>query len=142
MQTPEVAFFMRLVEGEFPDYKQVIPGSTRSKVGMNREDFLGALRRMALLASERSHGVKLTLQKGILEVAASNPEQGEASDELQLWPMPDSSRPSLVDVSREELVARLRAATNLRAVEEASGDRWRLVYDRFPGWAPRAPAGR
>jgi len=84
VHTPEVAFFMRLIEGEFPDYKQVIPGSTRSKVRMNREDLLGALRRMALLASERSHGVKLGLQKGTLEVAASNPEQGEASEEIEV----------------------------------------------------------
>jgi DNA polymerase-3 subunit beta len=84
VQTPQVGFFMRLVEGEFPDYKQVIPGSTRSTVRMNREDFLGALRRMALLASERSHGVKLGLQKGTLEVAASNPEQGEASEEIEV----------------------------------------------------------
>ncbi len=84
VQTPEVAFFMRLIEGEFPDYKQVIPGSTRSKVRMNREDFLGALRRIALLASERSHGVRLGLQKGTLEVAASNPEQGEASEDIEV----------------------------------------------------------
>src|SRR5258706_9804515 len=84
VQTPAVSFFMRLIEGEFPDYKQVIPGSTRSKVRMNREDFLGALRRIALLASERSHGVRLGLQKGTLEVAASNPEQGEASEDIQV----------------------------------------------------------
>jgi DNA polymerase-3 subunit beta len=84
VQAADVAFFMRLVEGEFPDYKQVVPGSTRSKVRMNREDFLGALRRIALLASERSHGVKLTVQKGSLEVAASNPEQGEASEDIEV----------------------------------------------------------
>jgi len=79
-----VELSMRLVEGEFPDYKQVIPESTRSKVRMNREDFLGALRRIALLASERSHGVRLGLQKGMLEVAASNPEQGEASEDIEV----------------------------------------------------------
>ena len=84
VEAGEVSFFMRLIEGDFPDYKQVIPGSTRSKVRMNREDFLGALRRIALLASERSHGVRLALQKGTLEVAASNPEQGEASEELEV----------------------------------------------------------
>jgi DNA polymerase-3 subunit beta len=84
VQTPTVSFFMRLVEGDFPDYKQVVPGSTRATVRMNREDFLGALRRIAILASERSHGVKLTLKKGALEIAASNPEQGEASEEVEV----------------------------------------------------------
>lgn len=80
----DVSFFMRLVEGDFPDYKQVIPGATRSTVRVNREDLLGAIRRIALLASERSHGVKLALQKGTLEVAASNPELGEASEEIEV----------------------------------------------------------
>jgi DNA polymerase-3 subunit beta len=84
VQAGDVSFFMRLIEGDFPDYKQVIPGSTRSTVRMNREDFLSALRRIALLASERSHGVKLSLQKGTLEIAASNPEQGEASEDLEV----------------------------------------------------------
>jgi DNA polymerase-3 subunit beta len=84
VQAENVAFFMRLVEGDFPDYKQVIPGSTRSKVRMTREDFHGALKRIALLASERSHGVKLGLQKGTLEIAASNPELGEATEEIEV----------------------------------------------------------
>jgi len=84
VQAPEVSFFMRLVEGEFPDYRQVIPGSTRATARMNREDLFGALRRIILLASERSHGVKLSLQKGSLEIAASNPEQGEASEDIEV----------------------------------------------------------
>ena len=84
VETSAIAFFMRLIEGEFPDYRQVIPGSLRATARMNREDFLGALRRSALLASERSHGIRLALQKGSLEIAASNPEQGEASEEIEV----------------------------------------------------------
>ena len=83
LHTPAVSFFMRLVEGEFPDYRQVIPSSSASKATLNRDDLLAALRRMSLLASERSHGVKLTLQKGSLELAASSPEQGEANEDLE-----------------------------------------------------------
>jgi len=49
------SFFMRLIEGEFPDYRQVIPGTTRVQARANRDDFLAALRRISLLASERSH---------------------------------------------------------------------------------------
>jgi DNA polymerase-3 subunit beta len=78
-----VSFFMRLVDGEFPDYKQVIPTSSRVQVKLQRDDLLAALRRMSLLASERSRGVKLSLDRDRLEISASNPDQGEASEELE-----------------------------------------------------------
>ena len=79
-----VSFFMRLVEGEFPDYRQVIPGAPRAQVRANRDDFLAALKRISLLASERSRGVKLHLEKGRLELSASNPDQGEASEDIEV----------------------------------------------------------
>jgi DNA polymerase III subunit beta len=79
-----VSFFMRLVEGEFPDYRQVIPGAPRVQARANRDDFLAALRRTSLLASERSRGVKLHLERGKLELSASNPDQGEASEEVDV----------------------------------------------------------
>jgi len=83
LHTPAVSFFMRLVEGEFPDYKQVVPAGSGVTASLNRDDFLAALRRMSLLASERSHGVKLSLGKGTVELSASSPEQGEASEDLE-----------------------------------------------------------
>ena len=79
-----LSFFMRLVEGDFPDYRQVVPGAARVQARANRDDFLSALRRISLLASERSHGVKLHLERGKLELWASNPDQGEASEELDV----------------------------------------------------------
>jgi DNA polymerase-3 subunit beta len=79
-----VSFFMRLVEGEFPDYRQVIPGAPGVQARANRDDFLAALRRISLLASERSRGVKLHLERGRLELSASNPDQGEASEDIEV----------------------------------------------------------
>jgi DNA polymerase-3 subunit beta len=79
-----VSFFMRLIEGEFPDYRQVIPGAPRVQARANRDDFLAALRRISLLASERSRGVKLHLERGRLELSASNPDQGEASEDIEV----------------------------------------------------------
>jgi DNA polymerase-3 subunit beta len=84
LHTPQVSFFMRLVEGEFPDYRQVVPSGSRVQARVNRDDFLAALRRTSLLASERSHGVKLHLEKGRLEISASNPDQGEASEDIEV----------------------------------------------------------
>ena len=79
-----VSFFMRLVEGEFPDYRQVIPGAARAKARANRDDLQAAIKRISLLASERSGGVKLQLKKGSLEISASNPDQGEASEDIEV----------------------------------------------------------
>lgn len=84
VHTPGVSFFMRLVEGEFPDYKQVIPAAPRFRAQLGRDDFLAAMRRAALMASERSHGVKLRLDTGMLELSASNPDAGEASEDLEI----------------------------------------------------------
>jgi DNA polymerase-3 subunit beta len=81
---PTVSFFMRLVEGEFPDYRQVIPGVSRVQVRANRDDLLAALRRISLLASERSRGVKFHLERGRLDISASNPDQGEASEDIEV----------------------------------------------------------
>ena len=81
---PSVSFFMRLVEGEFPDYRQVIPGAARVQVRANRDDLLAALRRISLLASERSRGVKFHLERGKLDISASNPDQGEASEDIEV----------------------------------------------------------
>ncbi len=84
VHTPAVSFFMRLIEGEFPDYKQVIPSAPRLRAQLTRDDFLAAVRRTALMASERSHGVKLRLEAGALELSASNPDAGEASEDLEV----------------------------------------------------------
>jgi DNA polymerase-3 subunit beta len=77
-------FFMRLVEGEFPDYTQVIPKQSRFKATMPRDELHAALRRTSLLASERSHGVRVSLSPGKLTLSASNPDQGEATEELEV----------------------------------------------------------
>jgi len=77
-------FFMRLVDGEFPDYRQVIPKSTHSKILLDREAFLAALRRVSILSSERARGVKVSIQPGTLKVETANPDLGEAAEEMEI----------------------------------------------------------
>ena len=76
--------FMRLVDGEFPDYGQVIPKKTAQVLGLDREPLLAALRRVSILSTERSRGVRLTLDGGTLEVRTENPDLGEAAEELEI----------------------------------------------------------
>ncbi len=76
--------FIRLIEADYPDYRQVIPQNLDKRVKLRRDDLLGALKRVSLMAHEKSKGVKLSIQDSLLSVASSNPEMGEARDEIGL----------------------------------------------------------
>ena len=77
-----VELSMRLVEGEFPDYKQVIPEKSTRRLSVGAEPLLAALRRVSIVSSERTRGVKLQIEAGRLEVSSINPDVGEATDEV------------------------------------------------------------
>lgn len=72
----------KLIEGNYPNYRQVIPGETKERVTLERELLLTAVRRVALLSSEKSNSVKLIFTKNNLEIAANTPEIGEAHESL------------------------------------------------------------
>jgi DNA polymerase III subunit beta len=75
---------MRLVEGEFPDYKGVIPGQSRYEIHVGRDALLNAMRRAAIFSNERYHGVKLAFADDALTVSSTSPELGEASETLDI----------------------------------------------------------
>jgi DNA polymerase-3 subunit beta len=73
---------MRLIDGEFPDYTKVIPTNNDKIIKVPRELFLHSLRRMAILSSEKFKGIKLDVRAGSIEISSSNPELGDAREEL------------------------------------------------------------
>ena len=73
---------MRLIEGEFPDYHQVIPTDRKHSISFSREDFLSALRRLLVLTTERSRGVKLQTEKDRMEISVNTPDIGEGVEEI------------------------------------------------------------
>ena len=80
----DVNLVMRLIEGEFPNYSQVVPKQITRKVTISTDTVTQALRRVALLSSERSKAVKVQLGDGHLTLSSNNPELGEASEELDV----------------------------------------------------------
>ena len=72
----------KLIEGNYPNYKQVIPGERKERVTINREEFLNTVRRVALLTSESSNSVKLTFSKGNIDVQANSKDIGEAKEPI------------------------------------------------------------
>jgi DNA polymerase-3 subunit beta len=80
----QTVIVMRLVDGEFPDYNMVIPTNNELKATIPREDFLHALRRMAILSSEKSKGVKIDFQENLLTLSSYNPEFGDAREDFEI----------------------------------------------------------
>lgn len=78
----QVVVISRLTEGEFPDYRQVIPLVSDNKMTIEREQFLLAIRRAALLSTPDYQAVKLELFKNKLVVSKSTPDVGESREEV------------------------------------------------------------
>ncbi len=72
----------KLIEGNYPNYRQVIPGEPKERVTLERELFLTAVHRVSLLASEKSNSVKLVFTKNNIEIAANTPDIGEARESM------------------------------------------------------------
>lgn len=78
----EMQFLTRLIEGTYPNYEQVIPAANEKIVTVGREAFAKTLRRVAIMSKERSNAVKVDLSDGLIAITSSNPDLGEARDEL------------------------------------------------------------
>ncbi len=77
-----VLLITKLIEGNYPNYRQVIPAETKERVPLVREEFLQALRRAEIMTSEKANSVKLTFGKNNLAITANSPEVGEARETL------------------------------------------------------------
>jgi DNA polymerase-3 subunit beta len=72
----------RLIEGDFPNYRQLIPQSNPNRLIVGREPFLNAIRRVKLLAKDATP-VRLTLRPDGLELVAVTQDVGQAREDLE-----------------------------------------------------------
>lgn len=74
----------KLVDGNYPNYKQVIPSSEDVKevIALEREMFLTCVRRVSLLSSDKTSSIRLNFSKNNIEVTSNTPEIGEAKESL------------------------------------------------------------
>lgn len=79
-----VELFMRLIEGDFPDYSKVIPKGNPYVAKIEHQELLQALRRVSILSSERYKGVKMEIRDGKVSISANNPDLGEAVEEIDV----------------------------------------------------------
>jgi len=95
----------KLIEGNYPNYKQVIPSEAKERITLERETFLNSLRRVSLLASDKSNSIKLSFSKNNIEITANTPEVGEARESL---PVVYKGRDFSIAFNPEFLMAPLR----------------------------------
>jgi DNA polymerase-3 subunit beta len=80
----EVALSVKLIEAQFPPYDQVIPKENEKVAVCPRLGTLEALKRISIMSSDKTWGIKLSLKKGELRIASDNPDLGEAHEELDV----------------------------------------------------------
>tara|TARA_Y200000002_G_C22672757_1_gene660772 strand:+ start:1488 stop:2612 length:1125 start_codon:yes stop_codon:yes gene_type:complete len=74
----------KIVEGNYPNYRQVIPKETEHRVKIERELMLECVNRAALVTSDKSHSVKLKVSKNLLEISGSSSEYGESHESMAI----------------------------------------------------------
>jgi DNA polymerase-3 subunit beta len=73
----------RLVDGQFPDYQQVVPSAGTRLAIVEREPFYLAVRRVSTVTAERVNLVKFGFSSSRVSVTAVNPEIGEATEDVE-----------------------------------------------------------
>jgi len=74
----------KLIDGTFPDYQRVIPEGNDKKLDVETKGFAAAVDRVSAISSEKSRAVKLNIASGILTLSASSPEDGGATEEIEV----------------------------------------------------------
>jgi DNA polymerase III subunit beta len=80
----DITLIMRMVDGEFPDYNRVIPERANNIATIDRDMFLHSLRRISVLSNEKSKGVKIKLENDLMTLTSSNPDLGDAKEEIDI----------------------------------------------------------
>jgi len=74
----------RLIEGEYPNYKNVIPKENENKLKISREEFLSATRRADIFTDQDSMAIKVSIKKKKMTISKNTPYLGEAKEEIDI----------------------------------------------------------
>jgi DNA polymerase-3 subunit beta len=79
-----VEIVSRLIEGQFPNYEQVIPKESDKKIEASVSELASATRRVAILTSEKSNSIRYQAKNGKLTISSKTPDMGEAKEEMDV----------------------------------------------------------
>ncbi len=84
VKTNSVILSSRLLEGEYPPYKQLIPTSCAKEAIIDREELINSLERVSVMVNERTNIIKFTFDKNNLTLKADTPETGASEDVIAI----------------------------------------------------------
>lgn len=82
--TDNIYLVSKVVEGNYPNYRQVIPKETEHRIKVERELMLDSVRRAALVTSDKNHSIKLKITENLLEISGESPEYGESHESIAI----------------------------------------------------------
>jgi DNA polymerase-3 subunit beta len=138
-----VTLSSRLIEGQFPNYRQLLPESYEHEIRIDKREFLTVVRRVSLMA-QRNMPLRLKFEQGSVTISAQTPDVGEASEAipvnytgevLEIGFNPQFLQDGLEAVEAEELVLKLISPLRPGLIEAASGGEEaqdRLLYLIMP----------
>lgn len=104
----DIHLVSKVVEGNYPNYQQVIPKETHQRIKVERELFLQSIHRAALVTTDKANQVKIQISNNLMELSASSPDFGESHETLAI----DYSGPDLqVAFNPQFLMDPLKALT-------------------------------
>lgn len=105
----DVLVASKLVDGTYPNYRQVIPSQSEERIMVEREGLLTSLRRVSLVTTDRSTAIKLTFTKNKLSVTMTTTDVGEARETL---PIKYSGKEISVSFNPDYLIDALKNLTS------------------------------
>jgi DNA polymerase-3 subunit beta len=84
VSTDRFMMTVRLIDGDFPDYRKVIPDAGEQIVEAPLSLLVQSLRRVAILTSDRNKGVNMEVSPGKVEFTATHPDLGTANDAIDV----------------------------------------------------------
>jgi DNA polymerase III subunit beta len=134
-QAGSILLSTRLIDGQFPNFRQLLPESYEHDVRLPREDFLAVTRRVSQLA-QRNAPLRLSFRSGELTVAAETPDVGDAretlpvsfeAEELEIGFNPEFLREGIESVAGEELLIRLISPLRPGLLQPVEGEDFRYL---------------
>lgn len=82
LSRPQQTFWFRLLDGEFPDYKAVVPKKGKHRARIRKTDLAATLKRVAILVQDRARAVRFAFRESELDIQVHNVDRGEVDEKL------------------------------------------------------------
>ncbi|HEV2790360.1 MAG TPA: DNA polymerase III subunit beta [Solirubrobacterales bacterium] len=134
-QAGTILLSTRLIDGQFPNFRQLLPESYEHDVRLPRSDFLDVTRRVSQLA-QRNAPLRLSFESGQLTVAAETPDVGDAretmpaafeGESLEIGFNPEFLKEGIESVAGDEVLIRLISPLRPGLLEPVEGDDFRYL---------------